>query len=169
MTRLGLALPTEAQWENAARATTHTVWCTGDDMQSVALAANTRDRFCREHIGEPTWNYDDWLDDGYAAHAPVGSYRANRYGLHDVIGNVWEWCMDEWNEGFYTNSPWHNPIAGGVILPVDNFKDVTTPRDIRGRSWDDLPKDLRVAFRGGIEPKASGSDLGFRCARNVMP
>ena len=54
------------------------------------------DAYCKNHSGAPSWLYDEWLDDGYTGHAPVGSSRANAFGLHDVIGNVWEFCRESY-------------------------------------------------------------------------
>ena len=98
LTRLGLVLPTEAQWEYACRAGTSTPWWTGKKKASLPTAANLADRFA-EQIGAPaSWPFET-RDDGYTVHAPVGSFKANAFGLHDVHGNVFEWCRD-WYGGF---------------------------------------------------------------------
>jgi formylglycine-generating enzyme required for sulfatase activity len=92
---LGLVLPTEAQWEYAARADTQTVWWTGNDRESLKGRINLADQAAaREHA--PWQDIKDWqeLDDGYASHAPVGTFAANFFGLHEVHGNVQEWCRD---------------------------------------------------------------------------
>ncbi len=94
LARIGLLLPTEAQWEYGARGGTTTVWWTGDDPRTIAGAANVADAAARRAKGPRSWNFEDWLDDGYAVHAPAGTYRPNPFGLHEVIGNVWEWCRD---------------------------------------------------------------------------
>ncbi|MEM7516001.1 MAG: SUMF1/EgtB/PvdO family nonheme iron enzyme, partial [Planctomycetota bacterium] len=97
MEKLGLTLPTEAQWEYAARAGTEDPWWTGPNPESLEGAANLADGFARR-MGAP-WPPADlepvpW-EDGFIATSPVGYYRANPFGLHDVHGNVWEWTSDD--------------------------------------------------------------------------
>src|SRR5262245_3631931 len=95
--RLGLELPLEFQWEYGARGGTHTVWWCGNDRASIARAGNVADRFAKEH-GSGWGAWEEW-DDGNTSHARVGSYLPNAFGLHDVIGNVWEWCQDLYDSG----------------------------------------------------------------------
>jgi serine/threonine protein kinase/formylglycine-generating enzyme required for sulfatase activity len=94
LSRAELTLPTEAQWEYAARGGTSTPWWTGGDVASIQGAGNIYDRSGHENGGPPNWPHEAELSDGYLNHAPVGQFRANPFGLHDVIGNVWEWCLD---------------------------------------------------------------------------
>jgi formylglycine-generating enzyme required for sulfatase activity len=90
LTRLGLTVPTEAQWEYAARGGTRTPWWTGAETRSVEGAGNIADRSTHE---VPSWRVEDW-DDGHQGPAPVGCFRPNPFGIHDVIGNLWELCRD---------------------------------------------------------------------------
>ncbi len=158
--RLGLRLPTEAQWEYAARAETTTPWWTGNDERSVDGAANLADSFWKTSGGPTAYAYVDWLDDGWATHAPVGTYRANGFGLHDVAGNVWEWCRDGY--GSY-DAP---------VLPGDGLRDLppsTDPRYrvYRGGGWSNLPVVARSANRYYETTEFRNFGLGVRPARPI--
>lgn len=146
--RLGLRLPSEAEWEFAARGDTTTVWWTGNDKDSLKGAANLCDAFFKSHGGPSSLKYEEWLDDGYTAHAPVGSFRSNPFGLHDVHGNLWEWCRDS-----YTRYD--------VTLSDDSDSGLWV---VRGGSWFDLAWMSRSANRGGNGPDSRNNVLGVRPA-----
>ena len=153
--RLDLGLPTEAQWEYAARAGTHGAWWTGDEVVSLQGACNLADRFGVDS-GAAGWPaYELELDDGETCHAPVGSFRANAFGLYDTAGNVFEWCGDGY--GLYGSPAREGDGARAGVTPEAH------PR--RGGGWSHASSDARSGARN---PGAAGflSDvLGVRPAR----
>lgn len=155
--RLGFVLPTEAQWEYAARAGTTSAWWTGNERESLRGAANLSDSFCHDNGASPDWPYEEWLDDGYVIHAPAGSYRANAFGLHDTAGNVYEWCRDRYCA--YTNPA--RPGDGERSAPDSKL------RPIRGGCWNFDALYARSAWRVGGPPETLTRDLGVRPAREI--
>lgn len=147
----GKRLPMEAEWECAARgelADSEFPWGTAPPDPSRA-------------------NYGA---SGRGTTTPVGSYPPNPYGLYDLAGNVWEYCLDEWQADYYVDSPMENPLAGTEPLErllAGGFLGITTRRVIRGGSWDGAPLNLRVAYRDSHPPAGAGPHVGFRCARSV--
>ena len=145
-------LPTEAEWEYACRAGTTTRYFCGDDAEGLAEVGNVADATARE-------KYPDWKDtiaarDGFVYTAPVGRYRPNAWGLHDMHGNVWEWCWDWYGKDFYKASRVDDP-AGPLEAAF---------RVIRGGSWYHNPRYCRSAGRGRFTPDHRNSHLGFRLA-----
>lgn len=149
----GLSLPTEAQWEYAARAGTTTPWWTGAQRDSLAGAANLIDR-AAQRAGLDFRTLDEWpeLDDGFAVHAPIGSFEPNAFGLHDVAGNVFEYCRDGF--GPVDDLPAANPLAPGK----------GRARVVRGGSWHYPASLARSAYRGA---KAATRDARGRTSNNV--
>ncbi len=158
VSRLALTLPTEAQWEYAVRAGTTTIYPTGDDKLSLRGALNIADAYCRGHGGPGSWQYETWLDDGYVVHAAVGSYRANAFGLHDMVGNVWEWCLDRF--GSYELPV--RPGDGERQAPPD------APHVFRGGGFRANAVHARSADRYSLyTPEYRGYDVGMRPARRL--
>ena len=137
-------LLSEAEWEYAARAGTDTNWYWGDKQAQACDYAN----------GPGTYP----CDDGYADTAPVGSFKPNAFGLHDMLGNVWEWVADCWHPTYHGA-----PSDGSAWIEEDGC----SIRTVRGQGFGASNTEMSAAGRSADPVGYRGIGLGFRVARDV--
>ena len=155
LSRYGLDLPTECQWEHACRAGTETRWFTGDDVASLQGYANIMDRTFGNY--QPDRLFEAAVDDGFISPAAVGSLLPNRFGLHEMAGNVAEWCKD-------LRAPYTIPARPGDGLRHDSTSQI---RAVRGGCSLWPSRAARSSERNGVAPGEQVSMIGLRPVRGL--
>ena len=155
-TRERYRLLSESEWEYTSRAGTTAARYWGESSRDQCHYGNGADETARRH--ESGWTVAP-CDDGYYRTSPAGNYEPNAFGLHDVLGNVWEWTQDCWNDS-YAGAPADGSAWG---------RGACANRVLRGGSWLSTPRFLRSADRNRNTAGTRDSIIGFRVARTFTP
>jgi formylglycine-generating enzyme required for sulfatase activity len=159
----GKRLSTEAEWERAARG--------GVEGQPFYWGTElTPEGKWMANIWQGRFPCDNTKEDGHAGTAPVGCYAANKYGLHDMSGNVWEWCSDWYRPGYEVGPGGLRVNPKGPDSSIDPHNQGEAKRVQRGGSFlcsDGFCARYRAGARGQGEPLTGQSHTGFRCVKEV--
>ena len=145
----------EAEWEYAARggSTGRRYWAEADDAATCRFASVADTSYKSVSPSAPLFP----CSDGFAYTAPVGRFPANAFGLHDMLGNAWEWVEDCWNEGY----------SGAPDNAVPRVSGACNERVFRGGAWNSNPSTVRTAYRDRESKDERHDNLGFRVARTL--
>jgi formylglycine-generating enzyme required for sulfatase activity len=149
-------LPSASEWEYAARAGSDAMRPWGADAAEPCANANVADQSAARRF--PGWDVFA-CDDGYANTSPVSTFKANAFGLDDMLGNVFQWTAD----------CWHADYAGAPTDGSPRQDGDCTERELRGGSWFSAPAYVRPAYRNHFAANYRTSSVGFRLVREVAP
>ena len=160
----GYRLPTEAEWEKAARGGLSGLRFPWGNTISQARANYSANTLSFPYDLGPTGNNPIGEAGGSPYTSPVGSFAANNYGLRDMAGNVSEWCWDWYANTYYSSSDSRSDPHGPATSSV-----TPAARVLRGGSWSALPSYDRCSDRGHSQPSFEDNAIGFRCVRAGTP